>query len=263
MNTKFISFILFVTLISITVFTSCEDDDELSKPEINMLELGLEDSHVAYQGADFHIEAEIVAEGKIDYIMVEIHPEGEEEEELGHEHEEWEFDSIYTEGFTGLKNATFHKHIDIDATAEAGEYHFHFIVVDMEGNQVTYEGDIEIQEAISNINVLNLSVNGDEHDVSKASGSFIISFDASTESGTLASYSIEVHNHPASGLEEDEFKIIDNEFTDSFSGLTSASVSNTITIDAAAPLGEYHVEIVIVDSEANEKVVSAHIDLED
>jgi hypothetical protein len=245
-------------------FTSCEKE-EVAKPVISSIEYGSShdnpDSHTAYQGGDMHIDAEIVAEGKIDYITVELHPEGEEQEE-GHEHEGWEYDSTYTEGFNGLKNATFHKHIKISSETTPGEYHFHFIVVDMKGNQVTYEGDVEILEEESNIAVSNLSVNGGVHDVSKASGSFTISFDASVETGTLASYSIEVHSEPESGNEADEFKLMDDEFTDSFNGLTNASVNKTVSIDAAAPLGEYHVEIVIIDSEANEKIVSAHIDLE-
>ncbi len=266
MNTKFKTLVVFFTVAIIAILSSCDKNDEVvPKPIINSIEYGSghdnPDSHTAYQGGDMHIEAEIVAEGKIDYIMVEIHPEGEEEDD--HDHEEWEYDSTYTEGFTGLKNATFHKHIDIDATATPGDYHLHFIVVDMEGNQVMYEGELEILEEESNIEVSNLSINGGEHDVSKASGSFTISFDASVETGTLAKYSIEVHSEPESGNEEDEFKLMDDEFTDNFSGLTTASVNKTVSIDAAAPLGEYHVEIVIVDSESNEKIVSAHIDLED
>ena len=42
---------------------------------ISDLELGISDSHVAYIGADLHVEAEIVAEGRIKLVMVEIHQE--------------------------------------------------------------------------------------------------------------------------------------------------------------------------------------------
>lgn len=242
---------------------SCEKDEDVAKPVVSSIEYGSghdnPNSKTAYQGGDMHIEAEIEAMGKIDYIKVEIHSEGEE----GHEHEGdgWEYDSTYTEGFKGLKNATFHKHVEIGSLATPGTYHLHFIVVDMEGNQVTYEGELEILEEISNIAISNLSINGGVHDVSKASGSFTITFNALATTGTLAKYNIEVHNHPASGKEEDEFKIIDSEFTTNFSGLTSASASQSITINSSAPLGEYHVEITIVDSENNDKVVSGHIDL--
>ena len=46
--------------------TSCEKEDEVAKPVISGLELGIGNSHVAYIGADLHIETEIVAEGKIE-----------------------------------------------------------------------------------------------------------------------------------------------------------------------------------------------------
>ncbi len=245
-------------------FTSCDDDDDVvAPPVIESIEFGSghenPNSHTVQQGGNMHVEAKIKAEGKVDYIHVEIHPEGDHEHEG--DHEEWAYDSTYTEGFRGVIDPTFHKHIEIGKQAEPGHYHFHFIVTDMAGNQVSYEEELEILEEESNIEVSNLSINGGEHDVSKASGSFIISFDASATEGTLAKYSIEVHNHPESGNEEDEVKLMDSEFTDGFNGLTSASASQTISIDASAPLGEYHVEIVILDSEENEKVVSAHIDL--
>jgi len=264
---KILSILLSVAIFA--TFSSCKkDDDTVPKPTISGVEYGSShdnpEDHQATAGDNMHLEAEILAEGKINYITVEIHPEGEEEHEEAehdHHHEGWEYDSTYTEGFSGLKNATFHKHIDIPASAEPGHYHLHFIVVDMEGNQSIFEGEIEILEAESNIAVTNLTINGGEHDVSKASGSFIIAFDAAVEAGTLSKYSIEIHNHPESGLEADEFKIVDSEFTENFDGLSTASISETIAVDATAPLEEYHVEIIITDSDAHTKTVSGHIDL--
>lgn len=116
-------------------FTSCKKDDEIAKPVITLTELGLNNSGIGYIGSDLHIEADIVAEGTINTVTVEIHPEG-----TGN----WEFDTTYTE-FSGLKNTTFHKHIDIPTTVVAGEYHFHFIVVDMEGNQTVIESELLIE----------------------------------------------------------------------------------------------------------------------
>ena len=68
--------LLFI-LASASLLTSCEDDVSIAKPVIDLLELGLNDSHMAYIGGDLHIEAEIVAEGKISTIEVEIHQEEE------------------------------------------------------------------------------------------------------------------------------------------------------------------------------------------
>lgn len=124
-------------------FASCEDDETASKPVVTLIELGEENSKTGYAGSDLHIEAEIVAEGKIDKVNIEIHPEGEHEEKGV----AWEVDTTYTE-FSGLKNTIFHKHIDIPANAEPGHYHFHFTVTDMEGQQAAVEEEFEIIEEI-------------------------------------------------------------------------------------------------------------------
>ncbi len=128
-------------------FTACEDEDPtIAKPEVTIMELGVGethgDDHTAIVGSDLHIEAEIVAEGTIDLVKVLIHPEGEEHKSAMHE-DEWELDTTYTK-FSGLKNTTFHEHVDIDTSAEAGEYHFDIIVTDMEGNQSSAEAELEI-----------------------------------------------------------------------------------------------------------------------
>jgi hypothetical protein len=134
MNTK-----ILLSAIALTTglfLTSCNKENEVAKPVISDLELGISNSHVAYIGADLHIEAEVVAEGKIDKITVEIHQEEGSSDEIEVEYNE----------FSGLKNTTFHKHIDIPATAVAGTYHCHITVTDMEGNSTTVEEEISIEE---------------------------------------------------------------------------------------------------------------------
>ena len=145
MNTRI--FLIAIALTAGLFFTSCEKESEVAKPVITINELGMGDSHgndhIAIIGSDLHIEAEIIAEGKISTIQVRIHPEGEHEE--AGVHEEWELDTIYTK-FSGLKNTIFHEHVDIALEAEPGEYHFDFVVTDMEGNQGYAEADLEIQQ---------------------------------------------------------------------------------------------------------------------
>ena len=145
MNTRV--FLITIALTAGLFFTSCEKDDKVAKPVITIHALGDGDSHgndhTAKIGGELHIDIDIVAEGKIDKIQVRIHPEGEHHE-TG-EHEEWELDTTYTK-FSGLKNTTFHEHVEIDALAEAGEYHFDFFVTDMEGNQNSAEADLQIIE---------------------------------------------------------------------------------------------------------------------
>lgn len=139
MKTKFI--ISALALTTALFFSSCDDNDEVAKPVITILELGEDDSRTANVGDELHVEIDVLAEGTIDIIQLMIHPEGEHDEEEGHE--EWELDTLYTK-FEGLKNTSFHEHIDIDSLAEAGEYHFDFIVTDMEGNQSSAEADLII-----------------------------------------------------------------------------------------------------------------------
>ncbi|WP_321345870.1 DUF4625 domain-containing protein [uncultured Draconibacterium sp.] len=136
-----------ITLVMAVFFTACDDDDTtIAKPEVMIMELGEGDSHgndhTGVVGSDLHVEVEIVAEGKIDVVQIVIHPEGEHKSAFENE---WEVDTTYTK-FSGLKNTTFHEHIDIAEWAEPGEYHFHFIVTDMEGNQSSAEAELEIVE---------------------------------------------------------------------------------------------------------------------
>ena len=167
MNTRI--FLVAIAFIAGLFFTSCEKDDETSpKPVITLTELGYENSKIGYAGTDLHIEAEVVAEGKIDKVTIEIHPEGEHEEKSSSTtlHEgEWEVDTTFTE-FSGLKNTTFHKHIDIPVNAEVGHYHFHFIVIDMDGQQTLVEEELEIQlpdDAIApEINISSAPTNNQE-----------------------------------------------------------------------------------------------------
>jgi hypothetical protein len=132
--------------IFLLMIASCKKEDETPpKPVVTLTELGYENSKIGYTGTDFHIEAEIVAEGKIDKVTIEIHPEGEHEKNILEflNEGEWEFDSTYTK-FSGLKNTNFHEHIDIPVHADTGHYHFHFAVVDMEGQQTIVEEEVHV-----------------------------------------------------------------------------------------------------------------------
>jgi hypothetical protein len=143
MRTK--HFLTAIILLLGVTFMSCEKD-EGAKPEILNFELGYENSGIGYLGSDLHIEAEIIAEGKIDRVIIEIHHEGEHGKKtlsIVLDEHEWEVDTTYTK-FYGLKNTNFHEHIDIPLWAEAGEYHFHMKVVDLEGNQTEKETELEI-----------------------------------------------------------------------------------------------------------------------
>ena len=114
--------------------TKEETDPQVAKPTINLKELGLGNSHMADRGDELHIEADIVAEGKISKVMIELHNESGSGDEVEEE---------FT-GLAGLKNAEFHDHIMIPANIAAGEYHFHMTVIDQEGQSTSIDDEVEI-----------------------------------------------------------------------------------------------------------------------
>ena len=143
-----INFLIHIIIVlAVFSFTSCKKNEEVAKPVITLTELGYENGKIAYLGNDLHIEADIVAEGKIQQIAVTIHPEGEHEAKSGlvlFDAGLWEVDTVYTK-FSGLKNTTFHEHLEVPFDAEVGHYHFHFTVTDMDGNQTVIEDEIELK----------------------------------------------------------------------------------------------------------------------
>lgn len=129
------------------LLASCTKEDNKLPPQINDFELGYENSGIAYLGSDLHIEAEILADAKIDRITLLIHHEGEHGKKTTYyllDDDEWVVDSTYTK-FSGLKNTTFHEHLNVPIEVEAGEYHLDFAVIDMDGNKTEIGRDLIIQ----------------------------------------------------------------------------------------------------------------------
>jgi hypothetical protein len=131
---------MFIFGLSMLALTSCDKDDETpAKPTVTITEAGSHDTPegVIAAGDDLHLEAEIVAEGKIAEISVVIHQE-----------EGGSFEITKTCGadskYYDLKNADFHEHIDIPADTPLGEYHLHMTVKDREGQTATAEAELEI-----------------------------------------------------------------------------------------------------------------------
>lgn len=143
-----------ILVLSIFTFiaTSCSDENEVvvfKAPVISNLEVGAgeheegdkgkhdHEEGVGHIGEDLHIEADIVAEGKIASITVEIHNEKTGKDVV---------EKTFTGEFVGLKNTKFHKHVDIPATTVEGDYHFHLKVVDQQGQSTEKEMDIKLEK---------------------------------------------------------------------------------------------------------------------
>jgi len=130
-----------LTAIFTFCFTSCSSDDDPlpAKPVITLTEVGHDNSGLAHPGHDLHLEAQIVAEGLIKSILVEIHSEDGTSAVSSHAYADAKY--------VGVRNTEFHEHIDIPATFPLGAYHLHFTVTDQQGQQTTVESKLTLVEA--------------------------------------------------------------------------------------------------------------------
>ncbi len=96
-------------------------------------------------------------------------------------------------------------------------------------------------------------------------GTISVDFDAKTRSNAkLDYYNIEIHDHPASGAITDEYKIIDDQFTDNFKSLKNAHVHKHIAVPDTANIGSYHVVVIVVDEDGNSsdtEAIETHIEI--
>ena len=83
------------------------------------------------RGNDFHAEFLVGAVHGIHSITLDIHAHGIEP---GAGEVEWHLEQVFEEGYHGLTEVEFHEHIDVPATAPAGEYHMVFTIEDEQGN---------------------------------------------------------------------------------------------------------------------------------
>jgi len=137
---KYMSLMATLTAILTLSFSSCSSDDDPmpAKPVITLTEVGHDNTCHAHPGHDLHLEAQIVAEGLIKDILVEIHSEDGKSAVISH---------VYSDSkYVGVRNTEFHEHIDIPATFPLGAYHLHLTVTDQEGQQTTAESKLTLVE---------------------------------------------------------------------------------------------------------------------
>jgi len=227
----------FVFIVSAFV-TACSKDDDSSlpaSPTINVTEIGSDNSKIGYAGSDLHVDADVVAPGGIANIQVEIH---------GEANGAWQFDSVYTDGLAGLKNAEFHKHIDIPENASPGEYHIHFTVTDQSGQKAEFEDHLEIR-----VDPSLPTAEGFEIGLGDNAEDLHVEADITAVNG-ISKVIVEIH-----GPWETEV-----EFTDAnMVGQTSYHFHKHIDI-SEAPAGHYHVHLKVVDEAGKEREFEDHFD---
>lgn len=110
---------------------------------ITLSDFDIDDTVV--RGNDFHIEFMIEAVHGIHNITVDIHAHGLTP---GAGEVEWDYEDVFEDGYHGETEVEFHEHIDVPATAPAGEYHMIFTVEDEDGNTKEYETHIDVTAAV-------------------------------------------------------------------------------------------------------------------
>ncbi len=119
-------------------FSACKKDNdvaEIEAPTITGLEIGPNNNKTAHPGGDLHMEAALFAAANMESVTLEINPKSG----TG-----WKLNTVYTEGFAGLKNAEFHKHVDVPADAALGSYDLKLKVKDQNGKETTVTATLEL-----------------------------------------------------------------------------------------------------------------------
>ncbi|WP_461533170.1 DUF4625 domain-containing protein [Sinomicrobium sp.] len=253
-NLKFLVIVAFVTLFS----ASCSDDDDglpgTVAPEISGFEYGEGSSHstdrVAYTGSDVHLEAEISAVVPVESIDLDIHGH---DLELGEGEEEWHFHHSYTDSKYLVLNPAFHEHIDVPATAPAGEYHLKLTVTDEDGNSTEVEGHLVVLHPVS------LSEIYIDEEVARGSD-FHTEFKITAIHG-IHEISLDIHAHGLTvGEGEEEWHLIQT-YSEGYHGETEAKFHEHIDVPSTAPIGEYHMVFNIEDEEGNVTSYDSHLNV--
>ncbi len=223
------------------VFTSCSDDDDpkpsVAKPVAALAEVGEENSKEATAGKDLHLEGDLVAEGLIARIDVTIATADGKTTIVR---------KSYTEGkYIGVKNTTFHEHLDIPADAVAGAYKLTFVVTDKLGQSTTFTSDLMVRALDRTTPTITFKEVG-ENDSHKAVIGQKMHLEAQIEAPhKIAKIEVEFHNTAAKY--EKEYTYADEKYL----GQTSVLFHEHPVIPADAPEGEYHIHFTVTDANGN------------
>ncbi|MEM7161864.1 MAG: DUF4625 domain-containing protein [Bacteroidota bacterium] len=238
---------LVLAMASMVFFTSCDDDDEVTfpSPTIANLEVGIGNSLTAPIGGFLHMDAEIVAEGTIDRIMIDIHKEDGTGEDI---------EMTYT-NYSGQKNADFHEDLDIPATATEGEYHFHIKVIDQQGQTKQLERDIMIVASSSTApEIEDLEIGENDNHTATIGGELDLDAHIHAHEG-IDHIEVDMHNEDGTG---DDIEV---EWTN-YEGLEDADFHEHVEIPATATPGEYHFHFKVVDQAGQVTEIDADVTIE-
>ncbi len=219
--------------------TSCDNDDDnpsVAKPKINLEEVGEENSKTATAGKDLHLEGELEAEGLIANITVNIASADGKTQVLT---------KSYSDGkYIGVRNTTFHEHVDIPASTPAGDYKLTFTVTDKAGQSSVFTSTLKIEVPVEGAPEITINEVGEGNSMTGVAGGKMPVKAAVKAQKKIAEIELELHNTSA-----DYEKVFT--FKGEYVGKTEADFNEQLLIPADAPAGEYHLHFTVKDAEGN------------
>ena len=222
------------------VFTSCDSDDDqqtLPKPVAALAEVGEENCKEAVAGKDLHLEGDLEAQGLIARIDVSIASADGKTTVL---------QTAFTEGkYIGVRNTTFHEHLDIPAATVAGEYKLTFTVTDKLGQSTTFTSDLKITSPVDGAPSVTFKEVGEDNSKKAVVGQKM-HLEAQVEAPhKIAKIEVEFHNTAA------KYEKVYTYSDEKYLGQTSVLYHEHPEIPADAPEGEYHIHFTVTDANGN------------
>jgi hypothetical protein len=135
---KFLYLFFTVTVLAAGCKKDSTQEPDLQAPTATNIEIGTGNNKRGIIGADFHLNADIVAGNQIETVKVVIVQKSTETYTTA-----WKFEVIW-ESYKGAKNTTVHKHFSIPTDAPKGKYDFLLIVTDVNGTKLEIKEDFTI-----------------------------------------------------------------------------------------------------------------------
>ncbi len=214
-----------------TLFTSCdkEDDPVAGKMEINISEIGEENSKTVVAGTDLHLEGTLFAENLIKTIKVTLKAKN------GTDKVEADYS---TEPYVNVKNANFHKHLDVPETFKAGEYELIFSVADAKGQTKEARYTVTVTQKDPDAPQVVVTAPG-EGAVLKIGDEVTVEAKIVVKSAVKE---IELEFHGSKG----EYPIE----VDDYNGKTGElTFKKTVVVPVKAEAGEYHLHLTVTDKD--------------
>ncbi len=220
------------------VLSSCDSNDDpqpsVAKPVAALAEVGEENSKEATAGKDLHLEGDLEAEGLIARIDVTIATADGKTTIV---------QQSYTDGkYIGVRNTTFHEHLDIPADAAAGAYKVTLVVTDKLGQSSTFTSDLTVKALDQTAPAITFKEVG-EGDSHKAVIGQKMHLEAQIEAPhKIAKIEVEFHNTAA------KYEKVYTYTGEQYLGQTSVLFHEHPEIPADAPEGEYHIHFTVTDA---------------